>query len=164
MTPGPEPGSDGVLAAVGARRRWPFDVVHAPGSYEGHIVDLVMVQIEDPQVFLTYAEFCRGTVKTLLKGVGGPHVQVDPGPDGAFALINTVVNEHYDEWARFITDACRGVAGLGYVSEYIGVKFPETDQQNRFALSGLMYDAEAAAPPPPTERPDPRFVSAPRPL
>ncbi len=119
-----------------------------------------MVRLEDPAVLCRYAQNTREVAQALLR-LSGSHAAVDPGPDGVLAPLATANERAYERFALYATDAYRGLGGLAWVADAIGVELPKVDRAAAAELGSIGANALASVPRPPVEppRPDPRFVS-----
>jgi hypothetical protein len=130
------------------------------------------VRIEQIQGFGQFASGLTGPRQSLTSIGAHEHtVPMPPGalPDadlsGAYTDLTTAIEAAITRVAAFGTGGDRHLAGLAFVSNYVGTNFPETDMANEQQMASLMFDGQQAAPPVPANQLpiDPAFRSRPAP-
>lgn len=123
------------------------------------------VRIEQADKFRTFADDVT-RLRDNFTRMGRPHTVLPAGPPEVSAELGLLTDANAGALTRlsgFTTAADRGMAGLAFVSAWIGTNFPATEGRSAQRMAGLVAAATAEIPPPPADLPsiDPRFVPAP---
>jgi hypothetical protein len=130
------------------------------------------VRIQQAQGFLTFAQGVR-VLASDLEALDRRHTPLDLQPPDwgskladlstAVGRLSTANEALLGRLARYVTGAHRGLGGLAYTGDWIGVRFPGVDLAAKQKLAGLVGEAKTAVPALPADAPgkDPRFESLP---
>ncbi len=177
VPPLPEGGrarTRGFVSSTG-RSRWPVGAgtagqVGSVASVGGMAGD---VRIQQAQGFGRFGSGVRTQAETLRALGNRRHTPIHPVPpaedpslgDLKFSVgwLQAANDGAMQRLAQYATSAHRGLGGLAYTGDLIGLRLPGVDLAAREVLGRLVKEAEADAPAPPADMPgtDPRFVSLP---